>query len=250
MFLNAPINDLGGALRALPSRLGHGLESAGQALVQTAEKWLGQPYVWGGGHGGTQSKPGGVDCSGLVTQACRQLGLNGISGTAAQMQQKGVPVAMNQLQPGDLVFMGQPAHHVGIYMGNGKVIEAPHHGAPVRVTSLAGFTSARRVVGANQSLPVPQASPAADQNATQVGGQPTSVSLPTGSGAPSAPAPSASAYTVKPGDSYWKIAEKLYGDGSLWPEIYAANKDGLSDPARLLPGQSLKLPGAPTAVAA
>ncbi|HEY9900014.1 MAG TPA: LysM peptidoglycan-binding domain-containing protein [Pantanalinema sp.] len=59
-----------------------------------------------------------------------------------------------------------------------------------------------------------------------------------------APAPVPTAYTVQKGDSLSKIAQAVLGDGSRWPEIYAANRDVLSDPNRIYPGQQLKIPGA------
>ena len=115
-------------------------------FLEKAMAYLGQPYLWGGGHGATQSGPAPVDCSGLITQAARQAGIN-LDGTAAAQQDKGRPVAMNDLKPGDLVFMGNPAHHVGIYIGDGKVLHSPHTGDHVKISPLEGYgwDSARRV---------------------------------------------------------------------------------------------------------
>lgn len=125
--------------------IGQGPQTKADQFLAKAMTFVGQPYRWGGGHGpGTFSKPGPVDCSGLVSQAARMAGLN-LDGTAASQQRMGKPVAMKDLQPGDLVFRGQPAHHVGIYIGDGKVLHAPKTGDNVKVSSLDGWTSARRV---------------------------------------------------------------------------------------------------------
>lgn len=63
-----------------------------------------------------------------------------------------------------------------------------------------------------------------------------------------APAPTPATYTVQKGDSLSKIAQALLGDGSRWPELYAANRDILSDPNLIHPDQQLKIPGAQAAV--
>jgi nucleoid-associated protein YgaU len=49
-------------------------------------------------------------------------------------------------------------------------------------------------------------------------------------------------YTVRSGDSLWKIAERHYGDGNKWRKIYEANKDSIKDPDLIYPGQELRLP--------
>ena len=104
------------------------------------------PYQWGG-----ESPTTGFDCSGLCQYLYAQQGVQ-IPRTSEQQFQAGVAVAAAQLQPGDLVFFREngDVHHVGIYLGNGKFIEAPHTGAVVRIASLsepyyaAEFCGARR----------------------------------------------------------------------------------------------------------
>jgi cell wall-associated NlpC family hydrolase len=59
---------------------------------------------------------------------------------AASQYQLGTPVDKGSLQPGDLVFFGSPVHHVGMYIGGGYFVEAPHTGAYVQVSPLAGRT--------------------------------------------------------------------------------------------------------------
>jgi len=68
-----------------------------------------------------------------------------IYGTARVLQRKGQPVSMNELKPGDLVFKGNPAYHTGIYIGDGKVIHAPRTGDVVKIVSVQGWDSARRI---------------------------------------------------------------------------------------------------------
>lgn len=121
-----------------------GTGNAADRFLAAAMQFKGQPYRWGGGHDGTMRGPGPVDCSGLVLQAARKAGIN-LDGTASSQQRMGKPVSMNNLKPGDLVFRGNPAHHVGIYIGNGQVLHAPKTGDHVKISPVSYFQSARRV---------------------------------------------------------------------------------------------------------
>lgn len=110
--------------------------------VGLVHQYLGDPYVWGG------SKPGAFDCSGLLQYVWGKLGVT-IPRTTYDQIKTGRAVAKTQLRPGDAVFFGtaKNPHHVGMYIGGGKFIEAPHTGAVVRIASLAGrrdFLAARR----------------------------------------------------------------------------------------------------------
>ena len=97
-------------------------------VVGVALSQLGTPYVWAG------SAPGGFDCSGLVMWAYAQVGVSLPHSTYAQYGY-GVPVSRDQLQPGDLVFF-DGLGHVGIYIGGGQFIHAPHTGDVVKISSL------------------------------------------------------------------------------------------------------------------
>jgi len=104
------------------------------ALVKETMKYLGIPYVWAGA-----TPSGGFDCSGLVLYVYAKFGVDFPHGATMQAHM-GTPVPFDQLQPADLVFFGTPSfyHHVGIYIGNGLFIEAPHTGDVVKVSQLAG----------------------------------------------------------------------------------------------------------------
>ncbi len=112
----------------------------GEALVAAAQKEMGVPYVWGG------MSPAGFDCSGLTSYVYAQQGIR-LPRTAEEQRMAASPVSMNDLKPGDLVFWGEPAYHVGIYIGNGQYIHAPQPGQSVSVSSVNWypFTSAGRV---------------------------------------------------------------------------------------------------------
>jgi len=123
-----PIGDPG------PSRYG--------GVVGIAMQYLGVPYVWGG------ASPSGFDCSGLVMYVFAQVGVSLPHSSYAQFGM-GTPVSRSALQPGDLVFF-DGASHVGIYIGGGQFIHAPHTGSVVSIASLSGwysssFAGARRL---------------------------------------------------------------------------------------------------------
>jgi cell wall-associated NlpC family hydrolase len=116
----------------------------GAAIVTAARNRLGAPYRFGA------AGPDAYDCSGLVLVCVREAtggAVNLPHNAALQFADKAlVPVKRLQLEPGDLVFFAHPVHHVGIYTGAGKMIDAPHTGAVVEVDALfAGFVGGRRV---------------------------------------------------------------------------------------------------------
>ncbi|MFJ9946754.1 C40 family peptidase [Kitasatospora sp. NPDC091207] len=104
------------------------------AAVAFARSKVGLPYVWGG------EGPGGYDCSGLTMMAWRQGGKQ-LNHFAADQYAQSTRIGYRQLQPGDLVFWtdtGRAAdiHHVGLYIGDDQMIEAPRPGMPVKQASL------------------------------------------------------------------------------------------------------------------
>ena len=102
-------------------------------VVGVAMQYLGVPYVWGG------STPRGFDCSGLVMYVFAQIGVS-LPHSSYSQYGMGTPVSISQLQPGDLVFFAG-ASHVGIYIGGGQFIHAPHTGDVVKISSLSGWYS-------------------------------------------------------------------------------------------------------------
>lgn len=107
--------------------LGAGVPSSGRvaAAVAAAQSALGRPYVWGA------NGPGGFDCSGLMQWSYAQAGVH-LPRTSQEQRYAGRQIPLSQAQPGDLVVYRSDASHVGMYVGNGQVIHAPHPGAPVR----------------------------------------------------------------------------------------------------------------------
>ena len=97
--------------------------------VSTALAQLGKPYVW------AAAGPDAFDCSGLTMYAWAAAGVS-LSHSATIQSQQGVPVAISDLQPGDLVFYYSPVSHVGMYIGNGNIVHAPHTGSVVQIVPL------------------------------------------------------------------------------------------------------------------
>lgn len=112
-----------------------GFEAANRVRSQ-----LGVPYVWG-----AESPRHGFDCSGLVRWAYSTVGIR-LPRTTYSMIHSGHAVRRHALRTGDLVFAYGDSH-VGMYVGHGRVVDAPHAGAVVRISSMAAWplTAARRV---------------------------------------------------------------------------------------------------------
>jgi peptidoglycan DL-endopeptidase CwlO len=100
--------------------------TVGAQALQAAISRLGDPYVWGA------AGPGEFDCSGLVMWAYQQVGIALPHFTVSQYN-SGVHVARSDLEPGDLVFFFSNISHVGMYIGNGMMIDAPNFGEDVKV---------------------------------------------------------------------------------------------------------------------
>ena len=106
----------------------------GADLVRSAQSFAGLPYLWGGLSGF------GLDCSGLTWVDYRVHG-RVISRDALPQSRHGRPVARASLRPGDLIFYATNGlvHHVTMYAGRGRMVEAPHTGAVVRTVPVRGF---------------------------------------------------------------------------------------------------------------
>jgi len=117
----------------------------GDSLGEQALRWaltrLGDAYVWGA------AGPTTFDCSGLVMWAYAHVGISLTHFTGAQWNE-GEHISRSQLEPGDLVFFFADISHVGMYVGNGLMIDAPTFGQPVQIQPLlAQYVGAVRIVG-------------------------------------------------------------------------------------------------------
>jgi peptidoglycan DL-endopeptidase CwlO len=113
--------------------------TVGAQALQAALTRAGDPYVWGA------AGPSAFDCSGLVVWAYAQEGI-ALPHYTGSLWNSGVHVARQDLEPGDLVFFGADISHVGIYVGEGMMIDAPNFGVPVHVEPIfSGYIGAVRI---------------------------------------------------------------------------------------------------------
>ncbi len=112
-----------GQLQESPASPGAG------SAVKLALAQLGKPYVW------AADGPSSFDCSGLMLFAWRAAGVSLPHSSRAQFSSTS-RVGVSQIRPGDLVFYGHPIHHVGMYVGGGKMVEASRAGRPVKLGSI------------------------------------------------------------------------------------------------------------------
>ncbi len=122
-----PPGGLPGMPEMLPGGGGPGGDRAN--VVQAALTQVGSPYVWGG------AAPGGFDCSGLVMWAFQQAGI-ALPHSSQALAHGGQPIALSDLQPGDVLTFYSDASHAGIYVGDGMMIHSSTYGVPVRVVPM------------------------------------------------------------------------------------------------------------------
>src|SRR4051812_3635035 len=146
------------------SALGQGTTLAAPQAVSVAIRYalaqVGKPYVWGA------TGPDSYDCSGLVQRSYAMAGVQ-LPRTSREQARVGTPVALADLLPGDLLFWAyNPAdlatvHHVALYLGGGKIVQAPQPGEFVEVTSmwLSGYAGAVRVATGPADSPLPPVPP-------------------------------------------------------------------------------------------
>jgi cell wall-associated NlpC family hydrolase len=120
--------------------LNGGGSSVGIRAAKIALSYLGTPYVWGA------ESPGAFDCSGLMQWAYSRVGVQ-IPRVTSQQIQSGIFVPRDRLAPGDLVFF-DGGHHVGMYLGQGAFVQAPHTGDVVKVSTLnSGYYASEYFAG-------------------------------------------------------------------------------------------------------
>lgn len=124
---------------------GQGLKVSGRAgvAIRYALQQLGRSYRFGAA---------GLiywDCSGLTMQAYKQAGVS-LPHSAAAQATYGKYVPFNKVQPGDLVFFGQPISHVSIYYGNGRMLDAPRSGARVRIEAFSSYFGSKKFITARR----------------------------------------------------------------------------------------------------
>lgn len=115
-------NPTGGRAAALPTAG----SATGAIAVRAALTRLGDPYVW------AAAGPHAFDCSGLVVWSFQQAGVD-LPHSSQLLAGGGEPVSLRQMQPGDVITYYSDASHVGLYVGNGKMVHASTYGVPVAV---------------------------------------------------------------------------------------------------------------------
>jgi peptidoglycan DL-endopeptidase CwlO len=131
-----------GVTAAAPSGQTFVPPSSHSSVVNIALAQVGKPYVW------AAAGPDSFDCSGLIVYSFAQLGIS-LPHSSYALWDLGVPVSEDQLEPGDILFF-DGLGHVGMYIGGGEFVQAPHTGTDVQVTALSSYQNA--YVGARRIL--------------------------------------------------------------------------------------------------
>jgi cell wall-associated NlpC family hydrolase len=121
-------------------RHSHPIPTVGARAAAIALRAVGVPYRWGGA-----SPAAGFDCSGLVYWAYGRLGIE-LPHSSYALHELGRPVARSKMKAGDLLFFSGLGH-VGIYLGRGRMVHAPHSGSRVQVVRLGQSSYGGRLVG-------------------------------------------------------------------------------------------------------
>jgi cell wall-associated NlpC family hydrolase len=117
----------------------------GERVAAIAVREVGVPYRWGG------ASPAGFDCSGLVYWAYGRLGIE-LPHSSYALYDQGRKVPRPRMRPGDLLFFSGLGH-VGIYIGRGRMVHAPHSGTRVQVVNLRRSSYGARLIGVRRIVP-------------------------------------------------------------------------------------------------
>jgi cell wall-associated NlpC family hydrolase len=112
-----------------PTAPGSSSSSKAATAIAFARQQIGKPYVWGA------TGPSSYDCSGLTQAAWRAAGID-LPRTTWDQVKVGTRVSTSDLQPGDLIFFYSDISHVGLYIGDGMMIHAPHTGTVVKIAPI------------------------------------------------------------------------------------------------------------------
>ena len=223
---------------ALPqSALGHGTTLAAPQAVSVAIRFaldqVGKPYVWGA------TGPASYDCSGLVQRSYAMAGV-ALPRTSREQARVGKAVDLPDLLPGDLLFWAyNPAdlatvHHVAIYLGDGKIVQAPQPGEFVEVTTmwLSGYAGAVRVA----TVPATAVLPPVPVGVPGTGITPVGDAMPDGSPPPSPPPPADSPPRVQQRSGASSQSGTTTPDGTPGTSAPGTTTPGTSAPGTTAPG--------------
>lgn len=145
----------------------------GDDVVETAKKYLGIPYQWGG-----TDPSKGLDCSGLVQRVYRDLGVE-LPRVSYDQAKAGTEVAsLAEARPGDLIAFGSPVNHIAIYVGDGKILHAPRSGDVVKIADIhRPIATIRRILPDAASGVTPGAASPVGAPAAYAGGASTNFGI-------------------------------------------------------------------------
>ncbi|GIH97586.1 C40 family peptidase [Planobispora siamensis] len=192
----------------------------GQDVVEQARRYLGVPYLWGG----TDPKKG-LDCSGLVQLVYKKLGIS-LPRVSQDQQNEGRSIpSLKQAQPGDLLTFGSPATHIGIYIGDGKMLHAPRTGDVVKIVDMDDYyrkpTDIRRIL--------PDAAASATTTATAVQATPSALNVASSalSATPATPSAAELLALMAGIRSGHGAATPLFNGSDVLAQVATASADGL-----------------------